>query len=1056
METLIKAPPINNINIHTLSANYASLTWDDVGRNFYYLIEIRNVTHNGDWLMLTHVSEPKYTLTDLIKETEYQVRISVSSRGFERSDWAYSENFKTFMYNMYTFSMMNEMTLADKFIDEKFTENNRNYVNFNNDAIFASLMTNDFVYNPSIPHVSYISDGILRRQEYHELTCNVAKLCTDVDRVMIGYIDEVIYMVERYQKLARVSNDKGQTWQLIDLFDGRIGDPITNTVFSQNEITTFSLGYNHLFDGRPSSNVRWSSIKERFSQTNVSFTRMDDQNNLGFEIELFNRYAKLPDIFDNGKAEAFVATNDKVFVGGSGVAMFVDLKNEVYDMDPTSPTFNQRIFDETVIKIVNDPNLVIKKMDSIGNKVLVLVSGVLKTGKLNKHNVDNIGTHQDIGVYQINEDLTVERVFGNTKEERYYIEHKYTNMSTNGREFIIGYANYKNMDVVTSTHLVGDDASSDEVSEIIVSEVVKRRGFLNSAKHLMGSFRAKPTDTKTWEKGFMKYYNECDFTFMARTGNRSFITSSRQIGIVHGARNYTKIVDTEGIGSDNRISKETWQNGEVLINLPNIEFSDFNSYASGILLYQSGGQIIGFYEFAVSTISEVSLVWKPKHTLLHAKMLGQTRSVYYVEPEIHRPEDPNLVPFIKKMIPDNYFRESDIEQSRYYDFIKNYLEYLSDGRSSSYIGTTNVIRNKNPIEVDSFEYLWSEMYKRNIYIDSKKKEETIRFFLAHESDFYSAKGTLASYKFLFKLLYNEDVDIDDETDVMNYYITADMDNIDQSIIGQTIFTATGRCLVTNIERTYIDGKKRWQLTVGSMIGAMKKGQKLRSENGRYTGMVEENLNGKMYLYNDLDYINNGRSYYVMRIKSKLPLSRYKDDIIRFVHPLGVGFKGIVDITLFMNAGINMKHIETTIDKMLALKFDMGYPTHYPDRVLKLDSDGKPILDDVTGKLIYLEHPKNGEEFIIDVDKYDNDNQVDPATIKNSVIRNYVTKYKPSQRRSRYSPTFDTSSTAMSKYRLLAEGFIQGAQTFRLKDHVGNPRDPSASEATQKKLNEELK
>jgi len=1052
MVSLIKAPSINSIDIEVLSANFAKIKWDDVGRNFYYLIEMRDVTNGGEWNMLTHLKEPSYTIDNLESENEYQIRVAVSSKGFEASEWVYSDVFKTFMYNLYNFSLANELTLSDNFIDEKFTTNNRNFINFNNDVIYASLMDSDFKYVPSLGHVSYMRDRILRRSEYHEILGSVTKLCTDVDRVMVGYIDDVLYLVERYQRIAKVSNNKGQTWQTVELFGGRVGDPISNTIFSQSATTTYALGYDHIFYGRPSSNVRWSSIRERFSQTDVSFTRMDDKLKLGFEIEVFNRYAPLPNGFDKGRAEAFACNSRFIVVASNGKIAYIDTTDVKYDEDPDSPTYQQRIFNDEILELSADESVVVKKIDAVGDDILVLVTGKLKSSRFNKRHPDNIEYSDDIGVYKVMvDDKSIIRVFGNTQEERDYIEHEFTNMSTNGTEFFINYANFDRNEM--KERVVEDE--DDGKVKYNVLDYVHDRGYLNTAKPLMGSMRAKVGDVDNWERGFMKYYMETHFTYMARSRNRTFITNERKIGLVYGERLYTQVVELEGSGSEDRIMSEVWKDGMVRIYTPNITFKDFNSYASGVLLYQSNGSVIGFYEFFTNVINEVSIIWKPKHVLLEASLIGQSRPELYVEAPLKRPEDPNLVPFIKKMIPENYFRDSDIEQSRFYTFIQNYLEYLSDGRDSSYKGALNSIRNKDPFEVDSLEYLWSEMYKRNIYLDSKKKEETIKFFLSRKNDFYSAKGTIASYKFLFKLLYNEDVEIDDDTNVMNYYLTVDMPSIDQNIIGQTIFSPTGRCIVTNIERVYIDGKKRWQLSIGSMVGVMKKGQVFRSENSRYSGTVVEELLGKQLLYNDLDYINNGRSYYVMRVKSTLPISRYKDDMVRFVHPLGVGFKGIVDITLFMNAGLNLRHTETIIDKYISLRFGMGAPTHYPDRIRMLNTDGTPNNDDTTGAPFYLPHPMNGEEYVIDVDAYNLENEVDTSLIKNPAIREYVENTTPNERRRRYSPLFDSSSTTLSKYRSMVDNFIGDGTVWRLKDNVGNPRDPSDRECTQQKLREEI-
>lgn len=1051
MATLIKAPSINEVVVEKLSANYATLRWDDVGRNFYYLVEMRNVTSGGEWTLLRHVSVPFITLVDLKAQEEYEVRISVSSRGFERSEYTYSEVFKTFMFNLYNISVMNELTLADGFIEEKFTNDNKTYVDFNNDVVYASLMSNDFIFNPSVRHISNIRDKILRREEYHEVLNEIRKLCTDDKRVMVGYIDEVLYMTERYQKLAKTSNDRGQTWQTIDMFDGRLGDPITNVVFQQNNYSTFALGYDHVYQGKPSSNVRWSSIKERFSQTDITFTRMDDALDLGYEIEIFNRYAKLPEELSKGKAESFTVTDKYIFVAGNGVIRYMNIEEPKFDEEPTSPNYGQRIFED--VKLGNyASNIVIKKMDTMNGIPYFFISGKLKSGKLNKRDVNNIESSIQMGVYTIDTDtMKIKRVFGNDLDERNSIEHKYSNMSTNGKEIFVSYANYQ-FDKYTDE--VREIENGVEKGDFIISSTIKRRGYLNSAKVLMGSFRASMYSPSKWERGFMKYYNEASFSYMARSGNRSFITPEKRIGIVSAEMDYTHSVELEGKGSDDRILGETWEDGRVEITIPNIHFTDFKKYSSGIMIYKAEGELIGFFEYNVDVINKADIIWKPKLTLLIADLIGQVRQRAIDDIPLDRPEDPNLEPFIKKIVPENYFKDSDIEQSRLYEFIKLYMEYISERRDSTYKKLINLTRDKDPLSVDSIDYLWDEMYKRNIYLSRKKKEETIRFFLDHKNDFYSSAGTIASYKYLFKLLYNEDVEIDDESGDLNYYLTVDMKTIDDNIIGQYLFTPSGRCIVTNIERVYIDGKKMWQLSVSNTIGVMYAGQIVKSENGKYDGIIEVELRGKEYLHNDIDYINGGQEFYVMRIKSKLPLSHYHDDIIRFVHPIGINFMGIIDLTIFLNAGIHFRHVETEINKYKNLRFSNGIPIFYPPKVRVFDGNGIPMVDSYTGEPLYQKSVRFGEKIEIDEAKYDEENKItDFSKIKNLAMRKFLQENKPSQRRMDYSPTFDSSGSTFSIFTDMTKSFLDDSHKYRLVDNVGRPRDPK--KPTQGKLEKDI-
>jgi len=117
------------------------------------------------------------------------------------------------------------------------------------------------------------------------------------------------------------------------------------------------------------------------------------------------------------------------------------------------------------------------------------------------------------------------------------------------------------------------------------------------------------------------------------------------------------------------------------------------------------------------------------------------------------------------------------------------------------------------------------MGKRNIYLSKEKREQVTRFFETRKYDFYSTKGTEASYKFLFKLLYDEDVELEIESkNTAEYYITVDSDTITEDIVGTTIWTPTAKANVTYIEKVYDEGVPFWQITIHNVYGEFIKGQ----------------------------------------------------------------------------------------------------------------------------------------------------------------------------------------------------------------------------------------
>ena len=152
----VKAPTVTSLTVSKLSANSLQLTWDDVGENFYYLVEMTKTRDLGEatWVSLGYTADNLWFSSDLEASTFYKFRVAVTSAGFEQSDWIETEEFETFDQNAYSFELMNELTLNKKFIDEKFIKGNNDYVNFSTDVVWAALTNESFVYSDAYSHIS--------------------------------------------------------------------------------------------------------------------------------------------------------------------------------------------------------------------------------------------------------------------------------------------------------------------------------------------------------------------------------------------------------------------------------------------------------------------------------------------------------------------------------------------------------------------------------------------------------------------------------------------------------------------------------------------------------------------------------------------------------------------------------------------------------------------------------------------------------------------------------------------------------------------------------------
>lgn len=1029
-----KAPAVTSLTIAKLSANHVKLTWDNVGSNFYYLIEIMNTKDSNknivstNWSSNGYVSTNHYFTEQLLPNNYYKIRIATAAENFTQSDWVETEEFQSFDTNVYDFTLIPELNLITKFIQEKFQKNNNNYINFTTDTLNAALMKEGFTYSPYYENISSISNYIVTDNEYHEIQGDVTKVCKDVDRVYLMEEQGVLYLFERYQNLVKVSNDKGQNWQAVKLLNDRVGYPLARTAHYQSSNTAYVLGYSKIFYGRRSSDIRWSADDVKFSSQDVTFAKIGDQLNLGFDVDIFATYSTLPGEISH-IAEAITASDDYVYVTARDVVRKVKTNSAPIDTDVNSPTFGEKLFDETVSRITGNPKAICYKMDCVKGHVYALIVGEVFQEKQDPRIVSNINQDSDIkGVYKLDTETDQwTRVFGNTTEERRRIEYGYTSMSANQTDVFISSSNFKMIE-----DFIVNDPDLPKINPDVTAAVkyAPDRQYLHDKHTIMMSFRTN--ENIGWDSfvpGRMKYFAEPYFSKNTHSNTQCWINNSNKVVVVYSDIVYKKILDKYGSNSPSRISKETWNEGKCTVTMPNVEFSGFNQYATGIMFYNgSDGNLVAYYEFNYRVINEVSIIWKPKQTMLVADLQNQVRDTPWQPSDDDSIKDPDLTPLLKKMIPDSYL----LEDTTFEKFCDYYVQYISEGYGSHYNKLLNLIRTKYPRDEHSWEYLWSEIYKRNIYLDREKRDAVSRFFEARRNDFYSSKGTEASYKFLFKVLYNEDVDIDIESNNTNeYHIIVESDNITEDLIGKTLYTETGRANVTYIERDYEEGKLRWSVTIHNMIGRYIQGQIIKSEDSTVNGMIIVGVKAKELSSNNIDYINRGRAYYTMRIKSTLPTSRYRDDVLRFVHPVGFGFVGITLLTMFINSGLSLRHVETIINKYKNYRWSDGLPLQYPDRIAVLDAAGNIQTSAITGEATYVDGPNIGQDFPVP-DNYDSEND-------NSIISGQT----PSQRRKNMSPIFDQSAVGFSQWRDL--------MNLRLKDNIGNPRDttsPSQIKVTQ--------
>lgn len=1007
---MIKAPAVTGLKISKLSANQVQLNWDDVGGNFYYLVEYAFINAGKPvWIPLGYSKETKWFEEEAISpNTKYKFRVASTYAQFERSDWVYTEEFETFNENMYTITKVAEFLPNNVFIRNKLSKNIKNYIDFNNETIQASLMVENFRYDPEIQNISNIQRFVMTDPTRHEIQGDIPVVCNDVARVMITEIDGVLYAFERYQPLVKVSNDRGQNWVYYKAFNGRIGNPMSKTCTYQSDSTTYVIGYTEAFYGKKPSEIRFSSIKERWSNGIETFAEKNFNSDIGFSVEIFSSFANYP-VDISMKVEAQANTKKYLYAVARNVVRRIDIVNTPIDSE------GKNAWEDTQYKITSSDLAITKKLDALNNNVYALVIGELKSKNLDPTVKTNINYKSAVkGVYKFSEtDLKWKRVFGNTQYERDMID-EYSNQSTNGTDVFFSSKNFRYPGTVEDTIL---PTVNKDVKKAVRYNSVP--GY-NSTKQIhFDVYRSE--DGETWKPDYQRYYNEAYFSWMKRSKTRTWITHDMKAAII-----YEKYSHTQTLDEDREIQSEVWKEGKVSFFIPDVKFINFNNYTNGVLIHNIAGDIIGYYELTYRTKDSLNIFWKPVNTLLTAELQNQTRPAKFAPVVNDGLKDPDLTPMLDVMVPESYMYDDGLFKK----FGEYYLQFISEGKESYYNKLLNLIKNKYPLEADSYAYLWSEIRRRNIYLDKEKRDLVVRFFEARSHDFYSTKGIESSYKFLFKLLYDENVDIEFESSVgIDYDIIIDSTNIDQDIVGRTVYTPTGRANVTYFERLYEDGKLKWKMTIHNLIGQFLEGQVLNSEKTKFTGQITRGIRGKDVSYSSIDYINRKRSYYVMKIKSQLSMSRYKDDVIRFVHPVGFGFEGITLLTMFINAGLSLTHKETILTLYKTLKFDAGLPLEYAEYIPRLDSAENLIFNEY-GEVQEIKNPLQGA---YNVSEWENQAKEELGlTVKYDTQEQTVNGLKPSQRRRLLSPQFDSSWSRFSALKLLTGK--------RYKDDVNNPRD----------------
>jgi len=160
-------------------------------------------------------------------------------------------------------------------------------------------------------------------------------------------------------------------------------------------------------------------------------------------------------------------------------------------------------------------------------------------------------------------------------------------------------------------------------------------------------------------------------------------------------------------------------------------------------------------------------------------------------------------------------------------FVKAYYEYMEQSGKS--VHELNKLKSYKDIDDTLDEYI--EYFRRtvipslpiNVLADKRLLAKTIR-------DFYQSKGTFDSYKFLFRVLYDEDIEINYPADQMlkvsdgdwriDRYVVISSNEQAYNFIGKTIqgIESQGEAFVENVVRRFLGGRDLMQITLSKIKG----------------------------------------------------------------------------------------------------------------------------------------------------------------------------------------------------------------------------------------------
>lgn len=1005
---MAQSPAVEQIRIKNVAGTYVLIDWDDLGGIFTY--EIQKSANGGGYILADFTATPGYFDQHASPNTNYIYRVRAVSSDYSPSEWTYTDEFKTYPNNSYAVIAQSSVSVYKNFIDRKLV-NADDFINFNRDQIEGVLIREGYSFNNAHTNIADLETFKLFEDESLKIYGDTSAACGDRKKLMPVVFNDYLFMFERLQSVVRYSTNKAQSWHTHKGVPGRVGSPIGGQVGASSDSALYIIGYDGIYALTFNTDVRWSSIHERFSAVNTTF----QPGKVG--SFRFSKLIDLPPGVAQGSVDAIALSDDYSSLYIAAVDTVYSLNLVVADLD----NLGIRKWRSETVRITGSDDTKVKNLIGFAGNVYAftfevndyvsIIDGAIVVDD------DMFAVSEDFqcGVYKIKDDLSlVTKVYGNSLDERRLLNPEVSNL-TRSTEYLCIDTYNKHYRVIDKPSDVDDPTPGYDVDEVDPNRVDHAVTFEIDPTVITTQVRQfrqplKSFDGDLWFAQEENYHYESQYNWY--NGNRIWVNYRQKLCIIENRKDFEYVFKN---------TSEVLEDGKFTFYSDGFSISDYPGYTIGMAFYRKDtGDLIGFFNLGYRTRDRASFVWIPDRTVMTAILASNEIDIIEPDPLPDNEADiiPPLEPMVYQFLPSHFIQTEPL----YVEFVNEYLKFLSSDNGSDYGQLYNLLRNHDVNETAYLDMFHNDMAKRNVYLEKDKWTELLKFSNNRAFDIYSIKGIKEAYTFLFKFLYNEDVILSTESDSKyEFDIVLDSSTLTTDLIGNRIKTESrsGQADVVYYERFFDpSGKAYWQVTLNNIVGEFVVGDVITSDVDRnFTGTVFRGVTGKEKPLNNEDYLQRGPTYYAISVQSGLQVSKYKDDAIRFVHPVGFGFIGIMLISMFINSGVSASHQETIIEMLQTLKWDVGLPKLYSLEIPDLNSDGS-YKKNQFGVIQYKPHPLAGQPF--------------PLTPTYLTDNPTIVSGQNADQRRKDSYLFDSSNMRFIETRKIVKG--------RLKDGISQRKD----------------